>query len=47
MQLIVDKTKIANTSKIKFSLMACKISLLLPNKINYFYLHWFIAEKSV
>ena len=27
--------------------MACKTSLFLLNKINYFYLHWFIAEKSV
>ena len=27
--------------------MACKTSLLLLNKINYFYWHWFIAEKSV
>ena len=27
--------------------MVCKTSLFLLNKINYFYLHWFIAEKSV
>ena len=27
--------------------MACKTSLFLLNKINYFYLHWFIAQKSV
>ena len=26
--------------------MACKTSLFLLDKINYFYLHWFIAEKS-
>ena len=26
--------------------MACKTSLFLLNKINYFYLHWFIAEKT-
>ena len=26
--------------------MGCKTSLFLLNKINYFYLHWFIAEKS-
>ena len=25
--------------------MAYKTSLFLLNKINYFYLHWFIAEK--
>ena len=31
----------------KFSLMACKTSLFLLNKINYFYLHWFMAEKSL
>ena len=43
----LDKTKIANTSNIIFSLMACNTSLLILNKINYFYLHWFIAEKSV
>ena len=35
----LDKTKIANTSNIKLSLMCCKTSLFLPNKINYFYLH--------
>ena len=27
--------------------MACKTSLFLLSKINYFYLHWFIVEKSV
>ena len=27
--------------------MACKTSLFLLNKISYFYLHWYIAEKSV
>ena len=27
--------------------MARKTSLFLRNKTNYFYLHWFIAEKSV
>ena len=43
----LDKIKIANTSNTKFSLMACKTSLFLLNKINYFYLHWFIVEKSV
>ena len=26
--------------------MTCKTSLFLLNKINYFYLHWFIAEKA-
>ena len=26
--------------------MACKTSLFLLNKINYFYLHWFIAEET-
>ena len=26
--------------------MACKTSLFLLNKINYFYLHWFIAKKA-
>ena len=40
------KTKIANTSNIKFSLMTCKASLFLLNKTNYFYLHWFIAKKA-
>ena len=43
----LDKTKIANLSNITFSLMACKTSLFLLNKIHYFYLYWFIAEKSV
>ena len=43
----LDKAKTANTSNIKFSLMACKTSFFLLNKINYFYFHWFIAEKSV
>ena len=42
----LDKNKIANTSSIKFSLMAGKTSLFLLNKINYFYLHWFIAKKA-
>ena len=27
--------------------MTSKTSLFLLNKINYFYLHWFIAKKSV
>ena len=35
----LEKSKTANTSNIKFSLMACKTSLFLLNKINYFYLH--------
>ena len=43
----LDKIKIANTSNIRFLLMACKTSLFLLNKINYFYVHWFIAEKCV
>ena len=32
----LDKTKIANTSNIKFSLMACKTSLFLLNKFVTF-----------
>ena len=35
----LDKTKIANLSNITFSLMACKTSLFLLNKIHYFYLY--------
>ena len=27
--------------------MARKTSLFLLNKVNYFYLHWFIAEKKL
>ena len=43
----LDKIKIANISNMKFSVMACKTSLLLLNKINVLLLALIYRRKKL
>ena len=43
----LDKIKIANISNMKFSVMDCKTSLMLLNKINVLLLALIYRRKSV